>query len=140
MLSTLMSIDPGTSLGWKVGNDRVSASGVLDLKPSRYEGGGMRFLRLRRWLDEQYRLLPFTELVYEEVHAHKGTAAAHIYGGIVATIQSWCEDVTARGGSVGAPAPQIAYRGVGVGTIKRFATGKGNAGKPQMIAAVQERW
>jgi Holliday junction resolvasome RuvABC endonuclease subunit len=62
---------------------------------------------------------------YEEVAAHKGTAAAHIYGGLVATLQSFCEE------------RNIPYCGVPVGTIKRYATGKGNANKEAMIAAAQ---
>jgi hypothetical protein len=31
----------------------------------------------------------------------------------------------------------IPYSGVGVGTIKKSATGRGNAGKPEMIAAMR---
>ena len=33
----------------------------------------------------------------------------------------------------------VAYQGVQVGTIKRFATGKGNADKAAMLAAMQAR-
>ena len=33
----------------------------------------------------------------------------------------------------------MAYQGVPVGTIKRFATGKGNAGKDAVVAAVRAR-
>ena len=46
-----------------------------------------------------------------------GTDAAHVYGGFLATLTSWCEQRA------------IAYQGVPVGTIKRFITGKGNADK-----------
>ena len=45
----------------------------------------------------------------------------------LATLTAWCE----REG--------IAYQGVPVGTIKRFATGKGNAGKDAVMAAVRAR-
>ena len=34
---------------------------------------------------------------------------------------------------------RLAYQGVPVGTIKRFATGKGNADKAAVIAALRER-
>jgi crossover junction endodeoxyribonuclease RuvC len=40
-------------------------------------------------------------------------------------LTSWCEH------------HRIPYQGVPVGTIKKHATGKGNAGKPDMIAAMQ---
>jgi Holliday junction resolvasome RuvABC endonuclease subunit len=45
----------------------------------------------------------------------------------MATLTSWAE---LRG---------IPYEGVPVGTIKRHATGKGNADKEAMIAAARER-
>ena len=64
---------------------------------------------------------------FEEVRRHAGTDAAHIYGGLLATLTAWCEQ------------HGIAYQGVPVGTIKRFATGKGNADKAAMIAAIRAR-
>ncbi len=53
--------------------------------------------------------------------------AAHVYGGLLATLTAWCEEQS------------IPYQSVAVGTIKRFATGKGNADKQAMIAAIRER-
>ena len=58
---------------------------------------------------------------------HAGTDAAHVYGGLIATLTAWCE---LRG---------MPYQGVPVGTIKRHATGKGNANKQTMIAAMRAR-
>jgi crossover junction endodeoxyribonuclease RuvC len=69
------------------------------------------------------------ELVaFEEVRRHLGTDAAHIYGGIIATVQTWCE------------ANQVPYTGIPVATIKKRATGKGNADKKAVTAAARERW
>ena len=45
----------------------------------------------------------------EEVRRHAGTDAAHVYGGLMATLTAWAE---LRG---------VPYEGVPVGTIKRFA-------------------
>jgi Holliday junction resolvasome RuvABC endonuclease subunit len=64
---------------------------------------------------------------FEEIRRHAGTDAAHVHGGLLATLTSWCEQRS------------LPYQGVPVGTIKRFATGKGNADKQAMIAAVRER-
>ena len=64
-------------------------------------------------------------IYFEEVRRHAGTDAAHLYGGFLATLTSWCEQ------------QGIAYQGVPVGTIKRFMTGKGNADKAAIIAAVR---
>ena len=58
---------------------------------------------------------------------HVGVDAAHAYGGFLATLTAWCEH------------HQIPYQGVPVGTIKKHATGKGNASKEDVIAAVQAR-
>lgn len=121
----ILAIDPGTHCGYAFteAKDNHVNSGVLDLSPMRHEGGGMRFLRFRRWLQE----IGPSEVYYEEVAAHKGTAAAHVYGGLVATLQSYCEERS------------IPYRGVPVGTVKKHATGKGNANKDAMIAAAKEK-
>lgn len=53
--------------------------------------------------------------------------AAHVYDGMLATLTAWCE------------AHGIPYRGIPVGTIKRFVTGKGNASKGDVIAAMRAR-
>jgi Holliday junction resolvasome RuvABC endonuclease subunit len=66
-------------------------------------------------------------IVFEEVRRHAGTDAAHIYGGFLAHLSAWCEERS------------IPYEGIPVGTIKRFATGKGNAPKDAMLAAIRAR-
>ena len=70
---------------------------------------------------------PIAAIWFEEVRRHAGTDAAHVYGGLMATLTAWAE---MRG---------VPYEGVPVGTIKRFATGKGNANKEAMIASVRAR-
>lgn len=120
-----VAIDPGTQCGYAIDIDGVRGSGVWNLSPGRHEGGGMRYLRLRKYLQE---VIPESEpcvVFYEEVRGHKGTDAAQIYGGIVAVITELCE---ARG---------VPYAGVPVGTVKKHATGKGNANKAAMIEAAQ---
>lgn len=128
MNGTVLAIDPGTSCGWAVLRDgKLLAAGAWNLSPKRHEGGGMRFLRLRAFLTEAGRV-GIDAVAYEEVRRHLGTDAAHIYGGIVATITSWCEE---RG------TPYLAFP---VATVKKLATGKGNADKDAMIAAAHARW
>jgi Holliday junction resolvasome RuvABC endonuclease subunit len=88
----------------------------------------MRYLRFTNWLTEIDRLSgPIAAIWFEEVRRHVGTDAAHVYGGLMATLTAWAE---LRG---------IPYEGVPVGTIKRHATGKGNADKETMIAAARAR-
>lgn len=126
---TILALDLGTTTGWAVrGVDGLIASGTQQFKPGRFEGGGMRFLRFTRWLDEVQSLSGDINLVsFEEVRRHVGTDAAHVYGGLMATLTAWCE---LRG---------IPYQGVPVATIKKHATGKGNASKEAIIAAMQAK-
>jgi hypothetical protein len=52
----------------------------------------MRYLRFTNWLAELDRLSgPIAAIWFEEVRRHAGTDAAHIYGGLMATLTSWAE-------------------------------------------------
>ncbi|WBQ11307.1 hypothetical protein L2D01_05865 [Hyphomonadaceae bacterium ML37] len=126
---TMLALDLGTSTGWALRTpDGLITSGTLSLRPSRYDGGGMRYLRFSGWLGELDRLSgPVAAIWFEEVRRHAATDAAHVYGGLMATLTAWAE---LRG---------VPYQGVPVGTIKRHATGKGNAPKEAMIAAGRAR-
>ena len=128
-LPTVLALDLGTTTGWALrGSDDHITSGIMTFRPSRFEGGGMRYLRFNGWLKEVARLGgPIDRIVFEEVRRHIGTDAAHVFGGLLATMTAWAELNT------------IPYEGVPVGTIKRFATGKGNADKAAMVAAVRAR-
>lgn len=125
----VLALDLGTTTGWALrSQDGGITSGTAAFRPSRFEGGGMRYLRFRGWLGELAALTGgLTRIAFEEVRAHAGTDAAHLYGGFLAHLSAWCEE---RG---------IAYEGVPVATIKRFATGRGNADKAAMIAAMRAR-
>ena len=86
----------------------------------------MTFLRFRQWLTELKASAGGVDALYfEEVRRHAGTSAAHSYGGFLATLTAWCEHHS------------IPYSGVPVGTIKKHVTGKGNAGKAEVMAAVR---
>ncbi len=120
----ILSLDLGSITGWAMNSDGIHG-GVLNLKGGRYEGGGMRFLRFRQWLDA-LPVIPEV-IVYEEVRRHMGTDAAHIYGGLQGQLTAWAEE------------RKIPYEGIPVGTIKKFITGKGNAGKKEVIAGVEKK-
>jgi len=126
---SILTLDLGSTTGWAVRTARCRIlHGTAEFRPTRYEGGGMRYLRFGKWLDQTLEITGGVDAVYfEEVRRHAGTDAAHIYGGFLAALTSWCEH------------HGVPYQGVPVGTIKRFATGKGNADKAAMIAAVRAR-
>ena len=129
MNTTILALDLGTTTGWALAQtDAQITSGSQSFKPQRFEGGGMRFLRFKRWLtDIKQCSTDISLIVFEEVRRHAGVDAAHAYGGFMGQLTAWCEH------------HQIPYEGVPVGTIKKHATGKGNASKEQMIQAMQAR-
>jgi Holliday junction resolvasome RuvABC endonuclease subunit len=125
---TILALDLGTTTGWASLIGGIVHSGTVSLRPSRYDGGGMRYLRFRGWLDSiaEDSGIP-AAIHFEEVRRHVGTDAAHVYGGLLAILTAWAEQ------------REIPYQGVPVGTIKRHITGKGNADKAAVIAAVRAR-
>ena len=129
MSTTILALDLGTTTGWALrGSDGHITSGSESFRPQRFEGGGMRFLRFKRWLTEIKQSCDEIDcLHFEEVRRHVSTDAAHAYGRFLATLTAWCEH------------HQIPYQGVPVGTIKKHATGKGNASKDEMVASARAR-
>lgn len=132
MKLNILALDLGTTTGWALSQTTGEVnSGTQSFKPSRYEGGGMRFLKFNSWLsaiNEAVNLSGgISHVVFEEVRNHAGVDAAHAYGGFLASLTSWCE------------ARNIPYQGVPVGTIKASWTGKGNASKEMMMKVARER-
>jgi Holliday junction resolvasome RuvABC endonuclease subunit len=100
------------------------ASGVWLLdKTFRRKHPGARF----RALEAELRRTGPNIIAYEEVRRHMGTTAAHVYGGWLAVIQSLEVDRGTR------------FIPIGVTEAKKHATGKGNADKAAVIAAMRER-
>ncbi|MBF0401655.1 MAG: hypothetical protein HQL90_12925 [Magnetococcales bacterium] len=125
----ILTLDLGSKMGWALHQaDGTITSGTVEFKPGRFEGGGMAFVRFKHWLDEVCRFAgPIQAIWFEEVRAHAGVTAAHVYGGFLAHLTAWAEQ------------QEIPYRGVPVGTIKRHATGKGNASKPEVIESMRRK-
>lgn len=125
----LLALDLGTTTGFALrGADGGVTSGTAEFRLDRWQSGGMRFLRFKRWLTEiKHHAGGIDLVVYEQVRRHAGVDAAHAFGGWLAILTAWCDH------------HGIAYQGVPVGTIKRHVTGKGNADKAAVIAAVRAR-
>lgn len=126
----IFCLDLGTKTGWVLGDKENFYSGVENFTPKRYEGGGMRYLRFRRWVFEIIQLSEsiganVNEIYYEEVRRHAGTDAAHVYGGFLSHLAAFGDEY------------EIPYAGVPVGTIKKHITGKGNANKKLVLEAVR---
>lgn len=118
-----LAIDLGTTTGFAYSTDKGDAIiiGSWNFKPGRHESEGVRYLKFRRELEKLHEAVPITAVWFEAVERHAGTIAAHVYGGLRATLLTWCET------------NRISYEGVPVGAIKKFWTGKGNADKAMMV-------
>ena len=134
----LIGIDLGTSCGWTkgimVGDDWAMLSGIFDLSVRHGESKGMRFLRFEKSLKEL--IGPEADLpkecrpviVYEDVRFFRGAAASSVYMGLRAILQRVCAEL------------ELEYLPIPVGTLKKTATGKGNASKDEVVAAAKLRW
>ena len=120
---SVLTLDLATTTGWAVESEGVVTSGTISFKSSRYEGGGMRYLRFRTWLRDMFETVKPEVVYFEEVRRHLSTDAAHVHGGLLAVLTAECE------------AKECPYQGIPVGTIKKAATGSGSAKKAAMIEA-----
>jgi len=133
----ILAIDPGLQCGYACVNvpnishpdiEKLFDYGTWNLKGNRFEGAGFRYIRFKTYLEVLETNSKIDYVFYEEVHRHLGTDAAHCYGGIIAHLQVFCES------------RKIPYHGVPVQSIKKFATGKGNANKETMLQEAQRIW
>lgn len=124
-MDTILALDLGTKTGWALRNKGITVSGVENFQQSRFQGGGIRYLRFACFLDEMLTLGKIDAVYFEEVRRHLSTDAAHCYGGFLSHLSAWGEH------------NKIPYFGIPVGTIKKHITGKGNASKQEVIAAIK---
>lgn len=126
----ILAIDLGTTTGWALGvRDGSIQGGSASFAPRKSEGPGQRWLKFRQFLiDRRVAAGDVHVCYYEDVKRHgPGVQAAHVYGGLLAMLQVWGE------------VNRVRLVPVGVGTIKKHWTGKGNADKAAMVAEAQRR-
>jgi Holliday junction resolvasome RuvABC endonuclease subunit len=120
-MTRILALDLGTTTGFALIGPGVETSGEWQLKEKRHQSQDIRYVNLSDNVDQVLFEYGIDELWYEAVQRHVSTYSAQVYGGYVATVQAWCN----RNG--------IPFRSAGVGEIKKFATGKGNASKTDMV-------
>ena len=132
-LRRVIGLDPALSFGWaywdicETDYPLVSHSGTWSLDvPLKVKHGrdGYRFSQARAELEKL--IVPECVIYYEKASRHLGVAAAHSAGGYYAIIRSVAYDNC------------INAKTAAVGTVKKFATGMGNATKREMITGVNE--
>ena len=125
---TILALDLGTKLGWAVrGRDGRTSHGTEVFTPRASWSPGQRWLRARSFLVEVITQRQVHAIAYEDVKRHTGTDAAHAYGAFLCIVEMLADSHRLR------------LLPVGVGTIKKHWTGKGNADKADMIAEAKAR-
>jgi len=128
-MSFVLALDFASVTGWAIGHlgAGVHFSGTWDIRPRRGESPGMRYIHLRRKLEEIIAAYPDIILVvYEQAH-NRGGAPTEYGHGCVAILQEWCAQ------------RNLNFHPIHSSTLKKFATGKGNANKEAMMGAATAR-
>jgi Holliday junction resolvasome RuvABC endonuclease subunit len=123
----ILAIDPATKCGWA---HSCGMGGTWDISIRRDESAGMRLIRLRGKMEEIRTSVGVDLCVFEAArNAGPKMQGALVVGAMLqSVIMTWAID------------NQIEYRGFSPTEIKKYATGKGNAGKEDMVAAAITRW
>jgi len=117
----ILAVDMATKSGWAINTNAGIISGTENMKKKTTESRGMVFIRFEAWLEEMIKLHKPKLVVYERPHA-RGRAANEVLNGMLAFLVKLCETHS------------IDYSDCPSTTLKKFATGRGSAGKPEMIA------
>jgi len=119
----ILTLDLATKTGWATFFNHRIFSGVQTFDLKRGESPGMRFLRFRKWLYEMKQNCPgkIDLIVFEQAH-HRGGAATQLCVGLMTDVLAFAAEINAE------------TMPVHTATLKKFATGKGNASKEAMIA------
>lgn len=129
----MLALDLATATGWALLDAQGAVtSGVQAFPMRRGESPGMRWLRFGAWVREIVRLGGLAAgdvIAYEQpLSAHRGGAAAQVAHGLATKVQEVAADLG------------LELSCVGPAALKKHATGRGNAKKPQMIDAARARW
>lgn len=122
----ILAFDCATTTGWATNRDGVQ-SGTQKFELRRGSSPGMRFLEFNKWVERMICLTNPSLLAFEQAH-HRGGAATEVCVGFTTRII----EAAAR--------HDIEHIAVHDKTIKKFATGNGNCGKPAMQNAASVRY
>ena len=114
----ILALDVATKTGWHDGTN----GGTWDFKLKRDESSGMRLIKFKKQLAEKCKEFK-PDLVAFELTAGRFKAALIVQAEIHGVMKNYLDE------------QGIAYRSYAATAIKKYATGKGNAKKPAMIAA-----
>jgi Holliday junction resolvasome RuvABC endonuclease subunit len=87
----------------------------------------MRYIRFRAWLNEMVAQTQPELVIVEQAH-HRGGAATEVAAGFSTRVQEICAE------------RKIEHTTCHSATLKKFATGSGNADKGTVLHAAQVKW
>lgn len=118
----ILALDVATHCGWCT----ETAHGTWDFSIKKDESSGMRLIRFKSKLKEVAQLEQIDLVTFESAAVyskHPNFVQAEMHG----LLKVFCEE------------NRIQYRAFTPAEIKKHATGKGNSGKPLMVAAAKEK-
>lgn len=125
MSLNVLALDCATKTGFAALIDGRIISGTQNMKGKANESAGMKYLRFDAWLKEIDSMGKFDVIFYEKPHHLPGNAIESMNGFITGIHRFVArEDEKHR---------KIDFQAVSPGTIKKYATGKGNTDKAGMV-------
>lgn len=116
----LFALDVATVTGFC----STTASGTWNFTPKKDESKGMRLIRFKAKLRDMAELERVTLIVFEQATVY-GKYPNMVGIEMIGVLKLWCEE------------NHVEYKSYAPTEIKKFGTGKGNAGKDKMVEAVQ---
>lgn len=127
-MRAVLAFDLATQTGWaSTDSSGLVQSGSVKLKRPN-ETSGKRALQFANLARDLMDMVEPQFVAYEEVRAHSSTLAAHCFGGLEMLLLAECER------------RKIPVHGIPVGTIKKHATGRGDADKDLMVLTARAKW
>lgn len=119
----IVALDPAGITGYCTN----SSSGIWDCKPKPYQSTGIKFLTLQKRLKEVLESEGIDLIAYEKPSGQHFTGVRS-HANFEGAILTFCES------------NNLDYKNYTASEIKKFATGKGNAGKPLMVSSAEEKY
>ncbi|MBJ7437023.1 MAG: crossover junction endodeoxyribonuclease RuvC [Acinetobacter sp.] len=125
----ILALDPATITGWAVytGETPPIVSGIINISLRKGESVGIKWLRFEKWLKITIQKYGITVVSAERVSGRGPDAIVH-HAKLLGVIEKVCVE------------QEIEHLQYSATEIKKFATGKGNADKQDMIRAARARY
>lgn len=120
----VLSLDIASLTGWALD---TQVYGTWDFKTLKDESMGMKLIRFKAKLTEVHSLEPLDIIIYERPAGQHANSIIH-QAKLIGVMEEFCEKNS------------IDYRAYSASEIKKFATGKGNANKQDMIDAAKKKY